>query len=302
MDDKRIPTYLGTVILVIIAITVGTFVWVYEKNQQDIAIQPPIPKGNQQKQAPITPEKYPAIPEQPDMSLEDIIRQAIYKKVPDWKIRNYDITVTVETDKENHAIGRFIYDGYSVVNDGRHHDTGEGIWFAAESNANWILTGISYVGYWGSCQDFQKYGFPTDMTPDCWDTEKNILVDTAKPQRFYHNGFTKDDKKKLIQAFNSYLEEVSDSGGYVPESYLHNNLYVRFDKLADNFLVGTILIGGSQNISAPYFLATKQNSKWIVVYNGQDIPPCSAIKSYNFPHNIVGECYDEQSKRENENI
>jgi len=33
MDNKKIPTHLGTAILVIIAITAGVFVWVYEKNQ-----------------------------------------------------------------------------------------------------------------------------------------------------------------------------------------------------------------------------------------------------------------------------
>jgi hypothetical protein len=34
MDNKKIPTCLGTAILVVIAITAGAFVWVYEKNQQ----------------------------------------------------------------------------------------------------------------------------------------------------------------------------------------------------------------------------------------------------------------------------
>ncbi len=33
MNNKKIPTCLGTVVLVVIAITAGAFVWVYEKGQ-----------------------------------------------------------------------------------------------------------------------------------------------------------------------------------------------------------------------------------------------------------------------------
>lgn len=43
MDNRNIPTKLGTAILLVIAITVGAFVWVYEKEQgsivADISIQ-----------------------------------------------------------------------------------------------------------------------------------------------------------------------------------------------------------------------------------------------------------------------
>ncbi len=48
MDNKKIPTCLGAAILVIIAITVGVFVWVYEQKQEaigaDAIIQTPVKK------------------------------------------------------------------------------------------------------------------------------------------------------------------------------------------------------------------------------------------------------------------
>ena len=48
MNNKKIPTCLGTAILVVIAITAGAFVWVYEKNQgsitTDMTIQMPVKK------------------------------------------------------------------------------------------------------------------------------------------------------------------------------------------------------------------------------------------------------------------
>ncbi|MFA5961076.1 MAG: hypothetical protein WC848_00115 [Parcubacteria group bacterium] len=43
MDNKKIPTHLGTIVIVIIAITVGAFVWQYEKNMPDNATQSVMP-------------------------------------------------------------------------------------------------------------------------------------------------------------------------------------------------------------------------------------------------------------------
>jgi hypothetical protein len=297
--DQKISTKLGTIVLVIFAITAGVFVWLVEKNQQ--AAERPLlligakkPTLTQQD----VPQEFPTIPAQSGMSIEDIIKRAIYEKYPDWKNRNYNITVTVETNMEDHAIGRFVFDGYNIVKDGKYHNTGEEIWFAAESNKSWTLVVTSYPSYWGSCQDFKKYNFSTDMTPDCWDVEKNILINTLNPARFYPKGFVATDKKKLAGAFIAYMQKVKDSGQYAPESYFSKDLYVKADKIVGNYLSGTMLVGGSQNISTPYFLATKQNGKWIVVHNGQDIPICSAIEPYKFPHEIISSCYDDINKKE----
>lgn len=55
MDNKKIPTCIGTIILVIIAITVGIFVWTYEKGQDlyvDIEskiVLKPVVKSNEQR-------------------------------------------------------------------------------------------------------------------------------------------------------------------------------------------------------------------------------------------------------------
>lgn len=53
MDNKKIPTGVGTMIIIIIAVTVGAFLWLYEKNQPSY-LQPivetshrPIAKNNQ---------------------------------------------------------------------------------------------------------------------------------------------------------------------------------------------------------------------------------------------------------------
>jgi len=296
-----IETKLGVIIIVIFAVTVGAFVWRYEKNQPSIE-QSQMTYGSKKISTNITldnkvansnlpqEEEFPIVTMQPGVSLEDVIKQALYKKAPDWKTKKYSVTATVETNKEDHAIGRFTYDN----NQTQYHNSAEGIWFAAKSDNDWTLVNISYVGYWGTCQDFKKYNFPPDMTPDCWDAEKNILVDTSNPQRFYQNGFIKADKNELIKAYISYQKENSGQ----PEFYSNKALYVRVDKNIKNYIKGTILFGGIENHSNPYFLAVKLNNEWKVVLVSQDIPLCNVIEPYKFPSGIVDKCYDTESKIE----
>lgn len=300
MKNQKIPTWLGTVIIIIIAITVGMLVWKWDKVENQIApkTQDAITTENQGQLSVSKEVEFPTVKAQSGMSLEDIIKQALYEKTPDWKIRNYDIDVTIETNKNSHAIGRFVYDGYNITKDGKYHNATEGIWFASEENQVWTLVNISYTDYWGICQNFKKYKFPSDMTPDCWDTEKNILIDTSNPGRFYPDNFAKADKNELVQAFISYMKKETIPKKQKLNNYLTKDLYVKIDKKIDNYISGAILVGGIQNISAPYFLAVKKNGNWIVVYNGQDIPPCNAVEPYKFPNKIIGSCYDEINKKE----
>lgn len=41
-----------------------------------------------------------------------------------------------------------------------------------------------------------------------------------------------------------------------------------------------------------YFLAAKVNGDWVIVFDGQSTPPCSAVNPYNFPASMVPECVD----------
>lgn len=242
-----------------------------ENNQEEVNYEQDIPEAIEQ----------PTIVMRPGMKLEDVIKEALYKKIPDWKVRNYDVSVTVETNRDNHAIGRFVYDGYNIIKDGKYHNTGEGIWFAVKSDEAWTLVESSSVGYWGTCQNFTKYKFPSDMTPDCWDTEKNVLINTNNPEKFYGAGFTKEDKKELIQAYIEYANKNAPEGRSYRQS--DKSLYVRVNKSIGNYLRGTFFIGGS-NIG---FYAIKQSGKWIIIYSGQDSPACSLTDPYNFPNEIV---------------
>ena len=121
---------------------------------------------------------------------------------------------------------------------------------------------------------------------------------TENQQSQAQNELTEADKNKLVQAFIVYIKTLDDSKHPEKSSYLNKNLYVRINKNTENYLNGTMLIVGSENISAPYFLAFKQGANWKVVFNGQDIPDCNLVEPLNFPSEIVAKCYDAQSNQE----
>lgn len=301
MQNKKISTVIGTTVLLIIATTTFAFIWKIEKNQLAVEQPQKVINVNKQKTSPEINqqdsqnvpegEEFPSISVEPNMSMEEVVKQMIFKKSPGWKMKNYSISATVETNQGNHAIGRFIYDNNKTV----YHSKAEGIWFAAKEGQIWTLVGTSYVGYWGACQDFKKYNFPADMTPDCWDTEKNILIDTTNPKRFYQNGFTKSDKLAIIKSFRDYYLGFEDR-----DFYLNKDLYLKIDKNTEEYFKGRILIGKIENHSTPYILAVKENGQWKVLLRSQDIPLCGLVEQYKFPSEIIDKCYDEINKKEKE--
>lgn len=61
---------------------------------------------------------------------------------------------------------------------------------------------------------------------------------------------------------------------------------------------GTHATGGVKftgEISGAMWLAYHDGEKWILVHDGQGTIPCSAIEPYNFPTNMVPECWDEDA-------
>lgn len=293
--SQKIRITLAAVVGIFLVFALGMAVW--EKNndkQAKTTEQEQMGEKNETIQDTSKGEEFPTVVAQPNESLEGIMKQAIFKKHPDWEDKNYTVSVTIETNENNFAIGEISYDNNKTD---KYHNSAEGAWFAAKSNNIWTLVSESYVGYWGKCQDFEKFNFPKNLTPDCWDMEKNILIDTSNPERFYKNGFTKADKTSLIKAYLSYQKNESDN----LEFYLNKTLYIKVNKNTKNYIEGAVLFGGIENHSNPYFLGVKLNNEWEVILVSQDIPLCSAIDPYKFPKKIVDRCYDEKSKKEREN-
>ncbi|MFA5024703.1 MAG: hypothetical protein WC523_07195 [Patescibacteria group bacterium] len=204
--------------------------------------------------------------------IEDI-KAAFLEKYPNWGSLGFVITIKESSSEQ--AMGRVSWP----------NNKNAGFWFAAKINGQWLITDYGGAGYFGICQNFQKYNFSAAMIPDCWDEEKNILIDTANPTRFY-DGLTTADKDGLKLAFIKFMKDKSDY------DYQSKELFVKFDEKIGQYLKGVILVGGSENHSAPEFLAFKVDGRWTIVYYGQENPPCADIAPYNFPVSLVSDCWD----------
>ncbi len=119
---------------------------------------------------------------------------------------------------------------------------------------------------------------------------------------------------KLAESENSAKNEAKESEKFVIEKIARNKVEVRFDigKVREmlqeknpsfNYTLHEVNIkkvsenhafGGVQLPDGPgnFWLATKINNEWQIVWMGSDVPDCSVIKKYNFPNSIVEDCYD----------
>jgi hypothetical protein len=75
------------------------------------------------------------------------------------------------------------------------------------------------------------------------------------------------------------------------ENTTADSLFIRTYTVATDHIRWTVLHKNEQNFSNPYFLATKIWWVWKVVVVSQDIPWCKDVEPYNFPVDIVYECF-----------
>jgi hypothetical protein len=207
-----------------------------------------------------------------DATIQDI-KTAFLKKYPNWDKPDF-FNVIIETTSPTHAMGQVFWPGNE-----KH-----GSWFVVKINNQWTITDYNGGSYFGICQNFKKYNFPAAITPDCWDEDQKIVINTPDPDRFY-NGLTAEDKTNIILAFLKYEQNGSN--------FIDQNLYVKFDEYIDEYLTGAILLGGTDNYSTPYFLAVKTGNDWKVLYWGQESPPCKNITGYNVPNKMIPSCYSD---------
>lgn len=99
----------------------------------------------------------------------------------------------------------------------------------------------------------------------------------------FGQNLSEENKELLKKAFMSY---IADSN----EFYTGKKLDIVVEEIEGNYLKGRMLVVGIENFSAPYFLAVKIGKDWKVVYNGQDVPLCSQVESYDFSKAMVPNC------------
>lgn len=202
------------------------------------------------------------------------IKKAFLKKYPNYPSDpKWNLDINIQAATKRHAMGTAKKGVYN-----------KGYWFATKVDENWLITDEDGKNYFGNCANFQKYNFPADMIPDCWDAERLIMVETANFARFFP-GLEKSDRDKLKEAYLKYRKEKSPND--------NREVFIKIDRYRDNYLLGTILIKGVENRSMSNFLAVRINDYWKVLYYGQEEPLCKDIEGYKIPTEIITQCLNE---------
>ena len=232
--------------------------------------------------------------EQQDEKMIEEIKQGVKEDYPYLDVlekeKSASLFVEVETLDNSFAIGKYFF--------GQEQSNQSGTWFAEKIENHWQVFNVS-SNYFGICQKFWQHSFPKELTPDCWDEEKNFLVETSNPTLFFNNDFTVKDKEVIKIAFLEYLN--TEAKEYL-SSYKNKTLFVAVDANTQNHMRGRIFFGGTENRSTPFILATKVQGLWKVVYQGQDGPYCETIDIYSFPVDVVPFCISPDEKNKGEYI
>ena len=69
---------------------------------------------------------------------------------------------------------------------------------------------------------------------------------------------------------------------------------VMIDELNEPYAKGGVKFSGE--VGGGWFLAYKENEKWLIVADGNGTVNCADIQPYNFPVSMVPECWDEASQ------
>lgn len=67
------------------------------------------------------------------------------------------------------------------------------------------------------------------------------------------------------------------------------------NKQTNPYASGVVKFG--QEIGGAMWLAYKNNGQWKIIWDGNGVIPCATIQPYNFPVNMVPECWDEATSQ-----
>lgn len=107
-----------------------------------------------------------------------------------------------------------------------------------------------------------------------------------------------DDNEEVETPFVSDLEDESETANSAikqlfVEKYDKNasEVVVNISKLEGNFASGGVILGEGPG-NGGYFLATKVNNNWKIVFDGNGAYSCTLLESYGFPQSMKEGCYN----------
>ncbi len=71
-----------------------------------------------------------------------------------------------------------------------------------------------------------------------------------------------------------------------------NETIITVSKDTGTHAQGGIRFSGEES-GAAWFAAKNASGEWVIVYDGQGVIPCDDIAPYNFPKDMIPECWDE---------
>jgi len=88
-----------------------------------------------------------------------------------------------------------------------------------------------------------------------------------------------NDREKIKKAFGNKYGVTED------------DVIVTISKSNGSYAKGTVEFVGE--VGGGWFLAAKVDNSWIIAADGNGVVMCKDIEPYNFPTNLVSECFDE---------
>lgn len=123
--------------------------------------------------------------------------------------------------------------------------------------------------------------------------QKENESNTAQPQKTTNNATPsatpsaeKKDSTQEVDDTAALKTAVSKKTG-IPEA----NIAFSISKNTGKYATGNVNTKGEE-IGGGYWLAVKTEAGWLIVYDGQAQPECSKVDPYDFPVDMVPECYD----------
>lgn len=114
-------------------------------------------------------------------------------------------------------------------------------------------------------------------TPEITPTPTLTPTDTLKPTTPANPAKSDADKIRQVLA-NKYDRTIEETE-------------INVSKNTGTHATGSVRFAGE--MGGGMWLAYKEGENWIIAYDGQGTIPCSAVDPYNFPTDIVPECWDE---------
>lgn len=121
-------------------------------------------------------------------------------------------------------------------------------------------------------------------------------VETEEPSDM--DGLGQQDVQEQTEEEPAEVEEAEDQTMLIKQAFSDkygnpvNEVSVEISSSTDTHMRGVVKIGPPGTISGGMFLAAKVNGEWMIVHDGQGVYTCAEVAPFNFPEEMINDCYE----------